>query len=51
MRVVRNAFIKQWVEHMMAQSDPKVTREQGNEAWMNSTLRAQILAAREGKQF
>lgn len=54
MRKVRLAFIKQWSEWKKTQTpdaDAESLRKDSAEQWMNSKLRAQVMATRKHEQF
>ena len=58
MRAVRAAYMKQWVawanssgKFENTDGDGKTKMVIANTAWLQSALRAQIMAARTGKQY
>lgn len=50
MRQVRHVFMKKWMEFKALHPD-QCTNCNANKAWLESSVRAQILAARSNKQF
>lgn len=52
MRNVRVVFMRKWMEYMVATvGGVAPTQIDANNAWLASDLRAQIMAARKGKQY
>ena len=50
MRRVRVSYMQQWTHRMKSQGQ-SVTQQDANKAWLDSELRAQILAGRKGQQY
>lgn len=51
MRKVRSKFLCQWHEWHASESEPGKAKKEAEKAWLESELRAQILAGRKGKVY